>query len=310
MLELGILPAAALGAFAFGGGDMLGACASRRLSCYNAAAVSQVAAVSAIYLVMPPLDFAGVAAAPALVCLAGGLAHAIALMLLYLGLARGSVGIVAPLCAMSSIVLPLLGDLATGRPLSDAQIVGISLCALAALLIAGSSDYARRRRPVGWSASIGIASGMSYGAADVMLATVPIADATTVVFLARCACVAFALAVALLMYGAAVHAAAAPGDSRSAGRIRAPARGLVSTAPLVPHLGLTLAAAAGLFDVIGQLGYMTAATQGSMGVASAITALFPAVTVLLAVILFRERISGLQMIGYALASSGVLVLAT
>ena len=51
------------------------------------------------------------------------------------------------------------------------------------------------------------------------------------------------------------------------------------------------------------------ASRGSMGVASAVTALFPAVTVMLAVVLFAERITRTQMLGYAVATAGVLVLA-
>lgn len=307
MPELGILSAAALGAVAFGGGDMLGACASRRLSTFGAVAVSQLAAVAFLYALTAGQGFAMLGPADTASACAGGVAHALALMLLYHGLAQGKVGVVAPLCAMSSIVVPLMGDLVLGRPVTDAQLVGIALCAVAALLIAGTPERGRQRRTTRWSVAIGIASGLSYGAADALLATIPTDDTTAVVFFARCACVAFAVPVAMVMVGreGGRGSGAAPAALAMQGRpVEAGDR-----SPGLRHIGLPLALAAGMFDALGQMGYMAAATRGSMGVASAITALFPAVTVALAVMFFRERISNLQVVGYAVASGGVLVLA-
>lgn len=308
MPEIGILSAAVLGAVAFGSGDMLGACASRRLTAYGAVAISQIAAVAFLFAFVSQSGLSHIGTGATIAAFAGGLAHAVALMLLYQGLAQGRVGVVAPLCAMSSIVVPLLGDLALARPLTEAQLFGILLCGLAALLIAGSGVDGSHRRTLKWSVAIGIASGLSYGAADVVLATIPTDDTNGVVFLARCACVAIAVPVAVFA------AARARPDPRP--RPRAALLGSMRQPGLAPHrslalrhIGPTLAIAAGVFDVMGQIGYMMAATRGSMGVASAITALFPAVTVALAVLFFRERISNLQIVGYAVASGGVIVLA-
>jgi drug/metabolite transporter (DMT)-like permease len=92
-----------------------------------------------------------------------------------------------------------------------------------------------------------------------------------------------------------------------------PGFGLASRAvslPLLASSGLlvsiVLAAAAGLLDVLGHFGYVYAATRGSMGVAAALVAIFPGVTVLLAVILLRERITGGQLVGFACGASGIM----
>ncbi|MBX3571042.1 MAG: DMT family transporter [Mesorhizobium sp.] len=311
MFELGILTASLLGAAAFGTGDMLGACASRRLSAANVVAISQVAAVATLcmFAVQPQMN--GLGAGEVSLALGGGIAHATALMLLYVGLSRGQVGVVAPLCAISSILLPVIGDLALGRQITPPQFAGIGLCVVAAIFITGSVKRTANSRPIGWSARLGLSSGLAYGASDMMLASIPSADTGAVVLVSRCASVALAFALVMI---------ATPQSQSGRERSATPDGPVLAASPLPGGLGITaylgiwragalLAVAAGSADVMGQFAYVYAASRGSMGVASAVTALFPAVTVMLAVVLFAERITRTQMLGYAVATAGVLVLA-
>jgi drug/metabolite transporter (DMT)-like permease len=69
---------------------------------------------------------------------------------------------------------------------------------------------------------------------------------------------------------------------------------------------VALSVTAGLLDTLGHLGYVHAATRGSMGVAAALVAIFPGVTVLLAAIVLREAITRTQMAGFALGASGII----
>lgn len=306
MFELGILTASLLGAAAFGTGDMLGACASRRLSAANVVAISQVAAVVTLYMFAIEPRMAGLGAGEILLALTGGIAHAAALLLLYVGLSRGQVGVVAPLCAISSILVPLIGDLTFGRHVAMAQFAGIGLCVVAAAVITGSVDRTATSRSIGWSARLGLLSGLAYGTSDMMLASIASSETGAVVLVARCASVALAFALVMIAkqrppWGGegspTLHASPASGEFS------------ITMHSGIWYAGAMLAVAAGAADVMGQVAYVHAASRGSMGVASAITALFPAVTVMLAVIFFGERITPAQMIGYAVATAGVIVLA-
>jgi len=304
MPEPGLLGIALLGAVAFGSGDMAGACATRRMATANVVVVSQVAAIIFLSLMAKEMavDLTGRAAVMAL---AGGATYAVGLLLLYRGLAIGRVGVVAPLCAMFSILASLAGDLVQARVLTSSQIAGVALCALAAMLITAAPRDGGTAR-IWWSARIGAASGLVYGGADVLLASAPDPDSGSVVLMSRWASVGLAMAIALR-----ASRAVAPGAPGTAmGAMPQSSGGLAVGRPMSLAFGTALAAAAGMFDVIGQVAFVHAAARGSISVASAATALFPAVTVALAVILFRERVVPLQALGYGVAASGVVLLST
>ena len=74
-------------------------------------------------------------------------------------------------------------------------------------------------------------------------------------------------------------------------------------------ISVALSVSAGLLDTLGHVGYVHAATRGSMGVAAALVAIFPAVTVLLAAVMLRERITRAQMVGFGLGASGIIFIA-
>jgi drug/metabolite transporter (DMT)-like permease len=71
---------------------------------------------------------------------------------------------------------------------------------------------------------------------------------------------------------------------------------------------IVLASAAGLLDALGHAGYAHAATRGSMGVAAALVAIFPAVTILLAATVLRERITLGQFVGFGFGAGGILLI--
>ena len=61
--------------------------------------------------------------------------------------------------------------------------------------------------------------------------------------------------------------------------------------------GLQLCVLAGVLDCLGQLGYVLSATHGKISVAAALVAMYPAVSVGLAVWLLKERIGPTQLAG-------------
>ena len=81
--------------------------------------------------------------------------------------------------------------------------------------------------------------------------------------------------------------------------------------PVLPRAGRGLsgmALAAGAGDVAASLLYVLAVRSGPFALAAVITALYPAVTVLLARLVLGERMRAIQRAGLALGALGIILL--
>ena len=306
--------AAVLGAVAYGSGDFLGGCASRRLATFSAVAIAQAVAVTFMLqnyaLAQGPLP----AGAQAWVSMAAGIAYAIGVISIYEGLGHGRIAIVASLCGLLSIVVPLAGDLVLSRSISRNEMVGMVLCAAAAVLIVGASKACGDRGSIGWSVRVGVTSGIGFGVADLGLGSMPPELAPGALFMTRCVAAAIAVVLALGLAGRISSKSAAPGVFAPAAALAAVAQVSGSTGTptqSIPGLygltiGVALSVTAGLLDMLGHMGYVHAATRGSMGVAAALVAIFPGVTVLLAALVLQERITRSQLFGFGLGTGGII----
>lgn len=306
--------AAALGAVAYGTGDFVGGFASRRLTTFSVVAIAQAVAV-AFLLQGAVLDRAPFSLGTQnWICVLAGLAYAAGVISIYEGLAHGRVAIVSSICGLLTIVIPLAGDVVLGRNLAPGEGVGIAFCAAAAILIVGASKAGGGRESTAWSVRAGVTSGIAFGAADLCLGTIPPQLATDALLATRCVAAAVALALALIFAGRLSLRPAASGlPAFTSGVLSAPDTAIPATPMTAPSsassglvMSVGLAVAAGLLDTLGHYGYVHAATRGSMGVAAALVAIFPGVTVLLAAILLRERITRGQIVGLACGASGIM----
>ena len=308
MFGLATTWAAVLGSIAYGSGDFIGGYVTRRLGTFCTVAIAQSVAVAfmlqdyALAHNSLPLGTQGSAG------LAAGVAYAIGVMSIYEGLGRGRIAIVASICGLLSIVVPLAGDLALGRDITQNEFPGIALCAAAAVLIVGAGADCLDRQPIGWSVRLGVISGLGFGIADLGLGSVPPELAAGSLLVTRVVAATIAVLLALAM--------ARRISSRTI-LTHAPASVVVSPAPsstgsrptgvsLGPTVCVALAMTAGLLDALGHVGYVHAATHGSMGVAAALVAIFPGFTVLLAAIVLGERITRLQLVGFGLGGGGIV----
>ncbi len=288
---------ALMGAVAYGGGDFMGGRAAVRLSAPGAVALAQCAAMLVAFHA-----FAGgqVPAAPLAIVgpgIAGGIAYAAGLLRLYQGVARGRVAVVAPVCGVVGILVPLAGDLILAREIGYLQLVGIAVCAAAIVLLARASGPAPRAGSGPSSFRLGVESGLGYGAADLCLGMVAPADGADALAVARCVAALIAIALLVVVLRPRAPAARSEPPVFTEGRL---------SARLLPPAALAIAA--GAFDALGHMSYVHVATQGSMAVASAIVALFPAVLVLLAVVVLRERITARQWAGLFASLAGITLM--
>jgi drug/metabolite transporter (DMT)-like permease len=92
--------------------------------------------------------------------------------------------------------------------------------------------------------------------------------------------------------------------------------GLVGAACIVTGRSFRLApgtrrtvALAGVLDLTANALYLLAATRGLLSVVAVLGSLYPASTVVLAVVVLKERLSGAQLAGVALAGTAVALIA-
>jgi drug/metabolite transporter (DMT)-like permease len=198
-----------------------------------------------------------------------GLAGAIGLIAFYSALSLGRMGIVAPLSAIITAALPVLfGAITEGAP-NLLQLGGFLLAILAIALI--SRPERSQGRPVGLG--LALIAGCGFGCFFILISRVSPTATFWPLAMARLTSVLLLLAVLL-----------------------------IRRQPLLPKKTVTpLLLLAGTLDAIGNAFFVLAAHSGRLDVASVLSSLYPAATVILATFILHERVNRLQGLGIFLA---------
>jgi drug/metabolite transporter (DMT)-like permease len=275
MLEMGVI--FGLGsAVAWGAGDFVGGLAARRSGAIAVAAGATVVGFAMLLLILaivrPALPPAEVIVLGGVAGVAGGLG----LAALYRGLSLGSMGLVAAISGVGSVLLPL--------------IVGVWLAGDAI----GSMQWA------------GVAAGIAAGAAA-SGATLRGVNAAAL-SMALVAAIGFGVWYVILDRAAQTHELWALVASRGSSSVvvsglalaRGGARGLRSSWRLV--------LAAGALDLGGNAGFVLARGTLPVGIAAALSGLYPIATMLLARGVFGEALPRLGVAAVALAVIGIVLI--
>lgn len=265
-------------ALAYGVSDFVAGVLSRRASPWAVAAASQVAAAAVI---------AAVAAAdpgePRLHLLLwgalAGVGNGAGNLFLYRGLALGRMAVVAPLSAIAGAGLPVLVAVAGGERPGLVPLAGVAAALPAIWLVSGGGAGLRGASRAG--VGNGLAAGAGFGVMFAALGQVPRGGGLAP--LALCQAVS---AGAIVLGGIATSAPWRPRDR--------PAR---------------LGAVAGVLAGAATLCFQLAAQRGLLSLASVLASLYPAVTVVLAAAVLRERVGRAQAAGLALAAAAVGLIA-
>jgi len=307
-----MVTALALGAaLAYGVADFMGGAASRRAAVLRVLLISVPAGLvcltAAALLVGGAPTGAGLAWGAA-----SGLAGGAGLIAFYRALAQGPMSVVAPVSALTAAVLPVALGTLRGERLDGTVLLGVVLCVLAIGLVSmeepGPADPVRRsgsrlRRAVSSGPAMAAFSGAAFGAFFILLHEAGDTGSLWPVATARLG--------NLLVVGAALLAlrlARRPALSPAGPAERSTERRAAGPGPTL--LGLTgvpllLAACSGVLDGLANALYYLAARQGLLSLAAVLTSLYPAVTVLLARLVYSERLRTVQRVGLALAATGV-----
>jgi drug/metabolite transporter (DMT)-like permease len=263
-------------AMVFGAGDFCGGAASRRGDSLRVLQFSLPAGLAALLLVAVPLD-APVRASALGWGAASGVAGGGALVVFYRALAIGPMSVVAPVSGLVAALVPAVVGVVRGDRLSAAALAGMVLCLVAICFVSmerGEGGLGGARGPM-----LAALSGAGFGAFFVL---VRLGDDHTLWPLAasKAAGLAVVIAVALTVR-----------------------RGPL---PLLrDRAAVLIALLAGVLDVLGNGLYVLAARAGMLSVAGVLSSLYPASTVLLARIVYGERLRPIQCVGLAVAVVGV-----
>ena len=268
------IAAGVFSALSFGAGDFAGAFAARRAGALvvvaGAHSVGLVALLIGTLIIRPPLPEPGAI----LIALAAGIAGVVGLAALYRGMSLGSMGIVTSLSGAGSLAIPLLAGMLLGARITPMQLAGVVCAAGAAAAASGASRDELGRHALLLAAAAAVGFGAWYVLVDLAARG---GDPLWALVFSRAASAAIATAVALGRFE----------------RSRFPVRIVI---------------AAGLFDVGGNALYVVAREQMPIGLAAALTGLYPIVTMICARYLLGERLPRLGQLGVGLALLGIVLI--
>jgi drug/metabolite transporter (DMT)-like permease len=203
----------------------------------------------------------------------------VGILLLYHGLSQGAMAVFAPVTAVTTAVVPLAVGLAIDGIPSLPALVGAA-CAVIAIALVSRAPGERRAgaRTVG----LALLSGLCFGVFFVILGRAGTGAGMWPLVGVRVGSLAAGLLVVV--------------------RMREPLR-----------LGRTArrwTLVAGPMDVLANALYLYAAAHGPLAIVAPIGALYPVSTVLLALLVDRERVAPSQIAGLGLAATALVLAAT
>jgi len=276
--DLGAVVFGLASALSWGAGDFSGGLATKRAPVFGVLAIGH--GVGLLLLIALALLWGE--AVPSATDLGWGLAAGIAgvvgLASLYRALAIGRMGMVAPVSAVLTAVLPaLFGVLTEGIP-GALKLVGFGLALLGIWLVAGAGAPAGRRDGLG----LALVSGCGFGVFFILLHRAGANAIFWPLAAARIGSFGLVLPIALAKRQLA----------RPDGRL------------LVPVV------LSGALDVAGNGFFVLAGQAGRLDVAAILASLYPASTVLLAALLLGERVMRVQLIGLVATIAAIALIAS
>lgn len=277
-------------ALAYGISDFVGGLASRRAKAVTVLLYSYPVGALLMILLLPA--FPGPVSQATLAWgLAGGVAGFVGVLLMYTALGMAPMNVISPVTALTSAAVPVVAGVLYGERPGALAWLGIALGLTAIVMISRSPEPAPAEsaadlavlhgRASGRAIGLALVAGVGFGAYFICLARADADSGLWPVVLARLSASALTIPVALRMRAA----------HRLGGSL------------------LVLAAAGGALDALANLFFLLASREGLLSLASVITSLYPAGTVLLAAILLRERTTALQRVGFAIAAAAVVLVA-
>ena len=275
---------AAGSALVYGVGDYCGGTAGKRAP---VVAVTLVAKLTALPLLLVITVLLGADAMPGVADVGwaalAGLAGVGGVVLFYKAMSAGAMAVVAPVAAAASAVLPVVVGVAVDGSPGVLPLVGIGCAVVAIALVSAGGGRPADAGAVVTPSLVGLAvvSGFGFGLFFVLLDRVEAGVGQWPLAVAQVTAIVALVAVSL---------------SR---RERM----------TVPRAAVPFALAAGVFDTVANVLYVLANNSGQLAIVAPLASLYPASTVVLALVLDHEKVRGWQLLGLGLAGTALALLA-
>lgn len=268
-----------LAALSYGAADYVGGFVSKRNDVLRVVLISQLFGTVPLLLVFPLIN-TGLASTQALWwgC-AAGVAGGAGVVLLYRGLARGRMSVVAPITSVEAAVVPVLFGLFSGERPALLSLAGVVVALFAVAMVSSSAETASDKGASGIPEALG--AGLAFGIFFIVLDQAGDAAGMWPILSMRATSLVL---VAVGLFATGTKLAPAPGTL----------------------WGIALS---GLLDVAANVLYLLSTQHGLLSLVAVITSMYPAATVLLARLLLDERLTKNQLFGLALAALGVTLIA-
>ena len=262
-----------------GTGDFFGGKATKKTNVVSVMAISHFLGLIIILILAPLMAdeftskdfFLGVLASSFGLC---------GLTLLYRGLAKGPMAIVAPITAVACATLPVIWGLLSGEKLSELQIVGVFVGLLAIFLVSWTPG--ERKAIKGSLVLEALVAGLSFGAFFIVIDGTSESTAPWPVVGSR----VFSVLVIFLFV-------------------------IIGRKNIKPEQNSTpFIVGAGFFDTLANVVLLAALNKGLLSLVSVLASFYPAVTVLLARFFLKEMMLKNQIIGLAFGLTSIALLAT
>lgn len=261
-----------------GTGDFFGGRATKKTNIISVLAISHFLGLLIILLIAPLMAeefktgdfFLGVLAS------SFGL---LGLSLLYRGLAKGPMAIVAPITAVACATLPVIWGLFSGEKLSTQQIVGVFVGLFAIFLVSWTPGGQAGIK--GMLVLEALIAGLAFGAFFIVIDGTSETTAPWPVVGSRVFSV-----IAIFLFVMIGRKNIKPGKKST------------------PYI-----IGAGFFDTLANVVLLAALNRGMLSLVSVLASFYPAVTVLLARLFLKEMMLKSQIVGLALGLTSIALLA-
>ncbi len=269
---------ALLSAALFGVADFAGGLATKRISAWTVAGWSQLLGIPILIVGSMMIPSPAVSAADLGWGALGGVFGLLGIAVMYMALAAGTMSVIAPIIGVGAAIIPVTWAVATGEAIDAVQWGGIVMAGIAVILIATQNSGGKLSAKLALQA---FTAALAFAIFFIALGQTSEAAGLWPLVAAR----AFTLPLA---FGIIV----------------------ATRAPLTPDRAvLPLVTATAIFDMTANMAIVLAIQRGPIGITAVLGSLYPAFTVIAAVIILKERPSGRQISGIVLALVAVLALA-
>jgi drug/metabolite transporter (DMT)-like permease len=209
----------------------------------------------------------------------GGSAGFGALYCLYRGLAVGAISIVVPVSALC-VMLPVIAGLIRGEVPHLIQALGMVAAVGGGVLVSLEKNTAAKKKRLAAGIVPALGAALGFGVFYVVMDLAGAVDPLWAALVSR-------LSFFLILLPAVFY-------KRPSLKVKT--------------IHLPAVFAIGILDAIAAFSYTTATTKGMLSLVSVLSALYPAVSVILAALILKERLRGSQFLGVVLAIAGIALI--